>query len=304
MAITNTARAGLTKDGTTENYSVVRVNANSDLIDELLGCTPCLSSARPTTALFPGRLAYETDTEAVIVYRDVTGWRYVQTPLVDSQAERDALVFKNDGLKCYRRDRDWFELWDGGAWRVQGIAVCSTTTDRDTAITNPYDGQFAFVTAHRGLYRYGGGVWNDAATRGIEGSVVRTATDTNASTSETLIDSKTITAVNGRSYCLKLISNLLISGGTSPAGFTVRFRWATGASVSNTDNFIEGINDFISTGSFQHYRNYEQTIDWGGATGQVTFGVFALALGPMSQLRFTGTANGKREFRVVDEGLF
>lgn len=57
-----------------------------------------------------------------------------------------AEITAHDGMQIYREDRDWEEIYDGGAWRVQGVAVCSSTADRDTAITNPYNGQIAVTT--------------------------------------------------------------------------------------------------------------------------------------------------------------
>lgn len=117
MTITTTTRLGLTKDSGDENYSVTRVNANTDKLDDAIGCTPCTSGARPSSGLFDGRIAYETDTDAAIVYRTaITNWRYLGTPAVASQAARDALTPKHDGLKCYRKDLDLVEVYNGSTW--------------------------------------------------------------------------------------------------------------------------------------------------------------------------------------------
>lgn len=67
-----------------------------------------------------------------------------------NQAERDALTGVYDGATVWRRDRDWFEAYDGAAWKVQGVAICSSTADRDSVITSPTNGQQA-VTTDTGL---------------------------------------------------------------------------------------------------------------------------------------------------------
>lgn len=120
---TPTPRMGLTRDDGTDNYSVSRVNSNNDKIDEYIGFTPCTSSLRPSSGLFNGRVAYETDTDASIVYlTGAANWRYVTAPKVASAAARDALSPKFDGMECYRKDIDMMEIWNGSAWRkaVQG----------------------------------------------------------------------------------------------------------------------------------------------------------------------------------------
>lgn len=139
---------------------------------------------------------------------------------------------------------------------------------------------------------------------GSVGGVVRTGSPTDATTSETLIDSSTFDAISGRRYIPKLSTNLLSAGGTTPAGFTVRFRWAAGNSVTPSGTLIKAVNDFISTGSFQHYRFYETSLDYAGIDQQITVGVFALAIAPMTLLRFVDADDSQRHFRVVDDGVF
>lgn len=103
---------------------------------------------------------------------------------VRNQTERDAIV-GFDGFSVYRQDRDWVEIYDGAAWRVQGTAVCSSTTDRDSAITNPFNGQFAVTNDTGTKWRYNGSAWtrypNDSAsdfqvTSGTTGSTSYTTT--------------------------------------------------------------------------------------------------------------------------------
>jgi hypothetical protein len=70
-----------------------------------------------------------------------------------------AEITAHDGLQIYREDRDWVEINDGTAWRVQGVAVCTSTADRDSAITNPYNGQLAVTTDLGIVWRRHAGAW-------------------------------------------------------------------------------------------------------------------------------------------------
>lgn len=78
---------------------------------------------------------------------------------IATASERNAIVTPYDGMMIYRRDRDWVEIYDGAAWRVQGVAVVSSVADL-SAITSPYNGMLAFNTALNVPYRRVGGVWH------------------------------------------------------------------------------------------------------------------------------------------------
>lgn len=60
------------------------------------------------------------------------------------------------GLRIYRADRGWHETYDGTGWRVEGVAVCASTADRDSAVTNPKSGQLAVTTDLDILWQYDG----------------------------------------------------------------------------------------------------------------------------------------------------
>lgn len=78
---------------------------------------------------------------------------------IASTTARTALGTPYAGFQIYRLDRNWVEVYDGAAWRVQGVAVCSSTADRDSAITTPYLGQYAVTTDTRTLWIYNGSAW-------------------------------------------------------------------------------------------------------------------------------------------------
>lgn len=78
---------------------------------------------------------------------------------VYSQTERDAISNPYDGQAIYRYDREWVEIFDSGSWRVQGIARCSTISDRDAVITYPVSGQFAATSSPDVLWQYSSGQW-------------------------------------------------------------------------------------------------------------------------------------------------
>jgi hypothetical protein len=80
---TTTARLGLVKETTSENYSVGTVNNNSDKIDGAVGFEECTSSTRPS-APFNGKAAWESDTGSAIFSNGSSpasgSWKYLWTP--------------------------------------------------------------------------------------------------------------------------------------------------------------------------------------------------------------------------------
>lgn len=93
-----------------------------------------------------------------------------------------AEITGHDGLGIYREDRDWFEVHDGTAWRVQGPAICSSTADRDTAITNPHNGLIAVTTDTGSIWQRQAGAWVALlGTAGASASDVQNTAGTTAS---------------------------------------------------------------------------------------------------------------------------
>lgn len=78
---------------------------------------------------------------------------------VDDVTERNAFIAPWDGLSVYRRDRDWVEIYDGTAWRVQGAAIATTFADLTTAVTNPALGQQGYCSSTGLRYAWDGAVW-------------------------------------------------------------------------------------------------------------------------------------------------
>lgn len=78
---------------------------------------------------------------------------------VDSAAQRTALGTPYAGYSIWRTDRAWEERWDGSAWRVQGTAITTNTTDRDSAVTSPAVGSKAVTTVDGQTYRRTATAW-------------------------------------------------------------------------------------------------------------------------------------------------
>lgn len=160
MADTTTSKGLIIQDPVL-NYDINKHNQNYQKINDILGTIICTSTTRPSTGLYDGMTLLETDTFCFVVR--VTGaWLRLPSVLqVSNQAARTSIAAPFDGLTIYRQDRNWIEVHSGVAWEVQGVAVCSSTADRDSAITHPYNGQLAFVTATNKLYQRQAGVWRE-----------------------------------------------------------------------------------------------------------------------------------------------
>lgn len=85
---------------------------------------------------------------------------------IDSLAQRAELT-AYPGLTIWRTDRThWTETHDGTAWRVNGIAICTTTADRNTNVASPLTGDMAWTTADTTLWVWRGSAW-ERYPRGI-----------------------------------------------------------------------------------------------------------------------------------------
>lgn len=84
----------------------------------------------------------------------------VQRRVADATA-RAALTPGTTRQPIYREDMNWTEVWDGTAWRVQGVGVVDTVAHL-AFITDPVDGQLASVATAAGdgnYFRWNGTKW-------------------------------------------------------------------------------------------------------------------------------------------------
>ncbi len=166
MADTFTAKLGLRQYDAALNYAVSKFSADNLLIDNAFGTVICTSTTRPSTGLFNGMQLWETDTRRFVV-RVSAAWVAVPgRAIIADVAARTAITTPYDGMVIYRQDRDWHEAYDGAAWRVMGVAHCTSTADRDGAsgITSPYNGQLATTTDTGALWIRQAGAWHPTRT--------------------------------------------------------------------------------------------------------------------------------------------
>lgn len=143
-------------------------DANSTaLIRPVIG-TPSGSPADPSLAAFPDAVTLArvrvNANATTITNANITDLRPPHTVALGgvlptaTATTRNALNGLYDGLTIYRRDRDWVEIYDGAAWRVQGMPIVSSSADL-SAITNPSTGQTAYSTGDKLIYYYTGSAW-------------------------------------------------------------------------------------------------------------------------------------------------
>ena len=166
MADTFTTKLALRQYDPLLNYDVNKFSADNLKIDNAFGTVICTSSTRPSTGLYDGLTLWETDTKRFTVR--VSG-AWVPVPgrvIVADQTARTAIVAPYDGMQIWRQDRDWEEIYDGAAWRVQGVAKGASIADLASAITSPYTDQIATATDINMLCRYDGTNWVGFAPMG------------------------------------------------------------------------------------------------------------------------------------------
>lgn len=178
---------------------------------------------------------------------------------IASTGERAAIAAPYEGMTIYRTDRDWIEIYDGAAWRVQGVAVCTSTADRDSAITNPYSGQLAQITTGGDpLFQYDGGTsaWVQIAgpnlPRGIIARHLRTTngTATTATTGATAQKYVELSApvVSGRRYQIDIPSLSFFS--PAAGNFKMQLTYTTdGSTPAVTSPILEEFQAPTNSGS-------------------------------------------------------
>lgn len=266
--------------------------------------TPSGTPADPSLAAYPDYLPYArvrvtagatTITNAMI--DDLRpGWVVALGGVlpIRTQTERDALTGW-DGAVIYRMDRDWVEIHDGTAWRVQNTAVCSSTADRDSAITSPYNGQQAYTSDTGTLWLRHGGSWRNAAGVTISNSQVTAGTTTSTTYTTTL----SAGAVCGVAFTAPASGSVLVhntseTNNSAPPDLSLcSIRVRTGAVVGSGTDYLpvsddeavfsaadtrHGISRFISGLTPWASYNVQQLVRVTGGTG--TFGRKQLIVHP------------------------
>lgn len=305
MADTTTPK-GLTILDPSLNYDVNKFNANFNLINNLLGTIICTSVTRPSSNLWEGMTLWETDTKSVVIRVSGAWVRVPQLVGVANVTARNALA-AYDGMMVYRQDMDWWETYDGAAWRVQGLAFVSSSINL-ALVTNPYSGQLAITTDTDTLWTYDGAtsawvqVGGNRAPRGILGTPVQGTGNVPFTTTATLIDAITFSHTQGRYEEFRFTSRFSLSAN----GVAVmQFRIVSGGGpVNNTHTvYYETIPTGSGANNSMNIQKLLPTSFRALASGTYQIGVFAAAAAGAA----TGTINGaagniERDFVGYDVG--
>lgn len=167
-------------------------------------------------------------------------------PVAD-QSARDALTgTRHDGMAVWRMDRDWIEVFDGsgGAWRVRGPAVCSSTADRDSAITNPYNGLFAITTDTYTLWVRRSSGW-ERYPRGLLARS-RRITTSSTSTSSTAVPVRRVDNIQARAGNVLRVCTGTIHPTSTAAGDNIRveIRYSTSGVATTASPVLPGARAF------------------------------------------------------------
>lgn len=187
-----------------------------------------------------------------------------------------AEITGHDGLGIYREDRDWFEVHDGTAWRVQGPAICSSTADRDTAITNPQNGLIAVTTDTGSIWQRQAGAWVALlGTGGASASDVQNAAGTTTSgaytatlTGGTACGFAFVAPASGR---VLIINNCEVQNSAAPALSLCTIRVGTGGTVGAGTDVLAAANENALFSGAQMRGSVTKRLT--GLTGGVTYNV-------------------------------
>lgn len=264
---TLTPKLGLLKPAGTEFIlRLPQFNDNWDLLDGAAGSSICTSGTRPSTGNFLGRVIFETDTKAFVECTNPVGpvWQYVTTAFVTSIATRNALTPKHDGLQVYRSERNWYEIYDGTAFRVIGKAQCTTTADRDTNVTNPERGSEAFCASVLTSYTHDGNVWVPEGT-GV-GKIAATAGQINSGIGSTEVNIAKLQVIDFRVltdviYIFNMHLWFNLTSQSTDASYSIRVRYFTALTGSI---IVEDIFRPVSVDNFDDTKNV--AIPWKSTT--------------------------------------
>jgi hypothetical protein len=205
-----------------------------------------------------------------------------------------------EGYPIWREDRDWLEIYDGGAWRVQGVAVCASTADRDSAITNPYNGQLAVTLDTYTVWVRRSGVWE----RFPRGLIVRSrrVTPSAGSGSSTAVGVRRVDNIAGRAgQALTVETSTLHPTSTNPGdNIRVEIRYSTSGVATTASPVLPGAQAYEAFGNTTNLKTTytpvgNETISLLLCVARDT-GVGTATLYADATLRFT-------EIYVRDEGV-
>jgi hypothetical protein len=131
-----------------------------------------------------------------------------------------------------------------------------------------------------------------------------TAVSSTISTTETAVNTVTFTVDHtSREYRVIWSGNVSFASDIA-TNADLRFRWATGASVTNTSTQIGGIRVPQSTALGQPGMPaiHHHEIFTPGVTGQITVGAFLVRVNGTGNMQAFGSANAPRVFAVIPTG--
>lgn len=246
MSRTATTRLALSKPnpGTGEPYDAsVDLGSNWDKVDGAAGFTVVTSSTRPTGSdAWDGRPIIETDTGLLYVRRS-TNWRQILADTGSGFIAQDQLIdIRRTGTAAAQRIRNIgdtvarLETDSNGkmSWGAGGSSAVDTTLYRSAADTLKTDDAFQVAGAFSAL-----GAATVTGNLSVTGSIpvymaesLRDASSPTMTTTETVIDSVSFTAVAAHRYLMLWTGNYQSSVANDLV--QIRFRWQSGASLTTS----------------------------------------------------------------------
>ena len=256
------------------------LNANADKIDAVISATPCTFATRPASP-FQGQIILETDTGKMYVR---LGSSWIQ---VFAASASGLFLLSNGEVNVTRAAATDTVLYG----QVSGDSVGRIVIRADGQIQiGPGNAARDVNLYRRSLNHLGtddsfqaGGYCSGAATESV-----RTTASAGITTTETVIQSVTFTAVSGAGYIVDALQHVQSTVANDTA--MMRLRWAAGASVTSAGTLLLTILPNCDVaGKGQPWSMRKLLVP--NVTGQVTVGVTLVRDGGTGTISSSGQAN-------------
>lgn len=195
-----------------------------------------------------------------------------------------------DGLTIWRIDRKWLEAYSiaAGGWLVQGVGICSSVSDANTAITTPVSGQQIVIANIE--YVYDGTAWVVMPGQTVGGQY-RTTVPAGVAATETVLVSTGAVSLD-RNSIYKVTFSAIGDMGAASCDFDFRIRETNVTGTISKEQVMPRNIDLYPVGhvlTHWYATSVAETKTWVGTTQRIVgTGNFTPRIGTSIQVEKVG----------------